>query len=314
MSASQNDGDEQKDSKYSTEDLFDEHQYIDSSLFISDEDDIMEKLKRRIKQYGKKFQEGAATRKENAIAKQKVAEAIAKKKAEQESERAVEEARMKAEQEAEKAVEEARIADSTDGDYQDSELAERTGNEISDSVVMSDIRQFQPQHESQVQEQNNPVMTMILPQKSGNTGLTVAFTVVAVVFGLVIVTVLAGILYVWANNLADDNIEGTWYNPIDTITFSSDGSMAESTGTLIEWRTDDKNLYMVDKDDQEYEYYFRYEISDDVLFMAPYDHDLVTIIGEECIAYSKSSTATDEDDFSEQLVRVAWPDWCTPEE
>ena len=60
-------------------------EYIDSSLFISDEDDIMEKLKRRIKQYGKKFQEGAATRKENAIAKQKVAEAIAKKKAEQEA-------------------------------------------------------------------------------------------------------------------------------------------------------------------------------------------------------------------------------------
>jgi hypothetical protein len=314
VSASKNDDDEKKDAKDSTENSFDDYQYIDSSLYISDEDDTMEKLKRRIKKFGEKFQEAAATRKKNAAAKQKMAEARAKKKAEEEAEKAEEEARMKAEEEAEKAEEEARKKNSTDGDYQDPDSAEWTGDEISDSVVMSDIHQSQPQHESQVEGQHNPMMTVVLPQKAGNTGLTVAITVVAVICGLAIVTVLAGILYVWANNLADDNIEGTWYNPVDTMTFSSDGSMEESTGTLIEWRTDNKNLYMVSKDDQEHEYYFRYKISDDVLFMAPYDHDLVTVIGEDCVAYSKSSTATDEDDYSEQIVRVAWPDWCTPEE
>jgi hypothetical protein len=90
--------------------------------------------------------------------------------------------------------------------------------------------------------------------------------------------------------------------------------MEETNGTFIEWRTDDKNLYMVDKDDLEHEYFFRYEISDDVIFIAPYDYDLVTVLGEDCTAYSKSSTATDEDDYYEQIVRVAWPDWCTPEE
>jgi len=298
VSASKNDDDEKKDAKDSTETSFDDYQYIDSSLYISDEDDTMEKLKRRIKKFGEKFQEAAATRKKNTAAKQKMAESRAKKKVEEEAEKAEEEARKK---------------NSTDGDYQDPDSAERTGDEISDSVVMSDIHQSQPQHE-QVEGQHNPMMTVVLPQKAGNTGLTVAITVVAVICGLAIVTVLAGILYVWANNLADDNIEGTWYNPVDTMTFSSDGSMEESTGTLIEWRTDNKNLYMVSKDDQEHEYYFRYKISDDVLFMAPYDHDLVTVIGEDCVAYSKSSTATDEDDYSEQIVRVAWPDWCTPEE
>ncbi len=103
VSAPQNDDDEQKESKDSTEDSFDAHQYIDSSMFISDEDDIMEKLKRKFKQFGKKFQEAAATRKKNAAAKQKMAEARAKKKTEEEAENAEEEARKKR---------------STDGDYQ----------------------------------------------------------------------------------------------------------------------------------------------------------------------------------------------------
>ena len=310
MSASQNDDDEQKDPNYSTEDLFDEHQYIDSSLFISDEDDIMEKLKRRIKQYGEKFQEGTATRKENAIAKQKMAEAMAKKRAEQEAERAVEEARMKAEQEAERAVEEARMADSTDGEFQDPESGGRAWDEISDSVVMSDIRQSQPQHESQVQEQSNPVMTMILPQKSGNT---VAFIVVAVVFGLVIMTVLAGILYVWANNLADEKIKGTWYNPAQTLTYSSGGDLTDSTNTFDEWRVDGNMLYMVDPSEPGYEYYFQYTISDDVLFLAPIDIDN-TIKGEDCTAYSRKPAAIEADVFEEEVVNVAWPSWCTPEE
>jgi len=311
VSASQNDDDEQKDAKDSTEDSFDEYQYIDGSVYISDEDDIMEKLKRKIKQFGKKFQEAGATRKKNAAAKQKMAEARAKKKAE-EAETAVEEAKKKAE-EAETAVEEARMKNSTDGDFQDPELAEKTGGEISDSVVMSDIRQSQPQHESQVEASHNPMMTVILPQKAGNTGLTVAFTVVAVVFGLVIVTVLAGILYVWANNLADEKIKGTWYNPAQTLTYSSYGDLTDSTNTFDEWRVDGNMLYMVDSSEPGYEYYFRYTISDDVLFLAPIDFD-ETVKGEDCTAYSRKAAAIDWDIFEEEVANVAWPSWCTPEE
>jgi len=313
VSASQNDDDEQKESKDFTEDSFDAHQYIDSSIFISDEDDIMEKFKLRIKQFGKKFQEAAATRKKNAAAKQKMAEAMAKKKADEESKKAVEEARKKAEEDAEKAVEEARMKNSIVDDYQDPELAEGTGDEISDSVVMSDIRQSQPQHEPQVEGQLNPMMTVILPQKAGNTGLTVAITVVAVVFGLVIVTVLAGILYVWANNLANEKIEGTWYNPTQTLTYSGDGDLTDSTNTFDEWRVDGNMLYMVDPSEPGYEYYFRYTISDDVLFLAPIDFD-ETVKGEDCTAYSRKAAAIDGDVFEEEVANVAWPSWCTPEE
>ena len=166
-------------------------------------------------------------------------------------------AKKKVEEEAEKAEEEARKKNSTDGDYQDPDSAERTGDEISDSVVMSDIHQSQPQHESQVEGQHNPMMTVVMPQKTGNTGLTVVAIVGTVGLVLVVTIILAGVLYVWANNLAAEEIEGTWYNPVQTFTFSDNGDMEDNATTYIEWRSEGNTLYLVDSTDPGYEYYYR---------------------------------------------------------
>ena len=150
---------------------------------------------------------------------------------------------------------------------------------------------------------------MMLPQPNNQKNLLLILGIVAVI-GIAFIVILAGILYVWASDLASSqDIEGTWYNPVDTITFNSDGSMTESTNTLVEWRIDGNGLFMSEGD--EYEYYFKYKISGDTLFIAPYDYDLETIIEEDCSAYSSNIEAKDRDTFENTIV--VFPTWCNPE-
>ena len=72
---------------------------------------------------------------------------------------------------------------------------------------------------------------------SGNTGLIV---ISAIVIGLILVVVLAGVLYVWASNLAEDQsseLVGDWTNPEDRLELKSNGEAKESTGTFKTWYT-----------------------------------------------------------------------------
>ncbi len=85
--------------------------------------------------------------------------------------------------------------------------------------------------------------------------------------------------------------------------------MTESTNTLVEWRIDGNDLFMSEGD--EYEYYFKYQITGDFLFLAPYDDDLETIMEKDCIAYSSNIEAKDMDTF-ENTIGV-FPTWCNPE-
>ena len=174
-------------------------------------------------------------------------------------------------------------------------------------------QQYVQQPEQFIQQ---PVMVMPAQDSSSKTILYVVGGISIAVVGLVI---LSGLLYVWASSLATqenewNNIEGTWYNPVQTFTFSSNGDLEDNATTFVEWRVEGNNLYFVDSTDPGYEYYFRYSISNDVLFLAPLDYDLVTVVGEDCSAYTRDRAGKDLDEYTDLVVRVEWPDWCTPEE
>jgi|MDSW01.1.fsa_nt_gb hypothetical protein len=149
-------------------------------------------------------------------------------------------------------------------------------------------------------------MTIMMPQKD-KSPLVMVLIIVGAIVGLII---LSGILYAWASSLADQNdaeLVGTWTSPVQTLTFESDGDLS-GNDEWNEWRTADDNLYLVDPSEPEYEYYFRYTITDEVLFIAPLDND-DSVVGEDCAAFVKEGL-----DWETKVESVNLPSWCTPEE
>lgn len=103
----------------------------------------------------------------------------------------------------------------------------------------------------------------------------------------------------------DGELANTWVNDVDTLVLSEDGKVTESTGSFSEWRADSDTLMFSDSSDPDYEYWFEYEISNDVLFLAPLDED-DSIMGELCVAYVKKGV-----DFNEAFAQSTQPSWCT---
>ena len=145
---------------------------------------------------------------------------------------------------------------------------------------------------------------------------------ISIVVLVAISVVLAGVMYVWAADLAEDNedqsIEGTWYNTADTITFYPNGTVTESTNTFINWQITDGDLvfeYLLE--DTLYEVALKYTIRDDtngneILFIAYYEYvdgeKMSNLAPELCFSYSSSVLGSDPD-YAE-TVRAVIPTWC----
>lgn len=145
---------------------------------------------------------------------------------------------------------------------------------------------------------------------SGNTGLIV---ISAIVIGLILVVVLAGVLYVWASNLAEDQsseLVGDWTNPEDRLELKSNGEAKESTGTFKTWYTMSGKLFF---EDDEYYWDFEYKVIDDLLFLAPYDENNV-LIEEECIGYVRGLNGESEPYYNDRINKAESdgiiPTWC----
>tara|TARA_Y100000589_G_scaffold275647_1_gene269825 strand:+ start:101 stop:874 length:774 start_codon:yes stop_codon:yes gene_type:complete len=146
-----------------------------------------------------------------------------------------------------------------------------------------------------------------------------AISIVALV---AISVVFAGVMYVWAANLAEENddqsIEGTWYNVNDTMTFYPNGTVTESTNTFMSWQTTDGDLVIeFFFDDNIYEIELKYTIRDDtdgneILFLAYYEYvdgeKTSNMAPEQCYSYSSSVLGSDPD-YAE-TVRAVIPTWC----
>ena len=119
-------------------------------------------------------------------------------------------------------------------------------------------------------------------------------------FGLVII-LLAVLL-----SAPDGELAGTWINDVDTLVLSENGEVTESEGFFSDWRADSDTIMFTTYEDPEYEYWFEYKISNDILFLAPLAVD-DSIIETDCITYVKQGV-----DFDNALEGSTIPKWCNP--
>jgi len=126
---------------------------------------------------------------------------------------------------------------------------------------------------------------------------------------LVLLLLLAGL----AGNDLDENLIGTWTNPVDELVLDSNGDVTESTGTFESWYIDDGNLIF---EEGEYYYVYKYTIADDILFLAPFDAD-DNLLEEDCVAYIEGSSGKTNSIFSDKIDAAEqsgdFPTWCQPE-
>ena len=187
--------------------------------------------------------------------------------------------------------------------------------------------QFQQMQNTQVAQFHgygqNAQMLLVQQTNKSKSGLWIALVIVVLPILFVAFTVvMAGVLYVWASDLAEEqdqtDLAGTWYNNADTMTLYSNGSVDESSGLIIEWSSEGENLTTtVLIDGEEIDLIWKYEIkidSDDdrILFMAYFDSENGTQTNEvaenSCIAYVDSVKGTEEDYIERK--RAIIPDWC----
>ena len=168
---------------------------------------------------------------------------------------------------------------------------------------------------------------MIVQQPNSNkwgAGKIIAFAIVGIVVLVAVTVVLAGVLYVWAEDLADEDkgsIEGTWYNPEDTMTLYANGTVAESTELITHWEIVNGDLvttFLIDDEeiDMKWKYAIKSDSEDDaMLFLAFYEVEngaQTNVIDEtSCIAYSDSVSGAEQQHFDNR--RVVFPDWCNPD-
>ena len=106
-------------------------------------------------------------------------------------------------------------------------------------------------------------------------------------------------------SMPDGELVGKWTNDVDTLVLDEDGTATESSGSFSEWRADSNTIMFTDASDPDYEFWFEYEISNNVLFLAPLDEN-DNIMGENCVAYVK-----DGHNFDSSLDGATIPKWCT---
>jgi hypothetical protein len=111
---------------------------------------------------------------------------------------------------------------------------------------------------------------------------------------------------------SEHEIVGEWYSTVETLEFQSDGAVVHTTSTdfsIIEWRVDGDDLFLEWSDDLGYEYSYKYQISEEFLFVAPYaEADDGTVSEDECLVMSSDKDGENENYWND--VNVSSPEWC----
>jgi hypothetical protein len=193
-----------------------------------------------------------------------------------------------------------------------------------------------PSNQDMIQQPTPPVVlqppVMMVPnyKTNSNSGKIIGIIVIVGVLVVTLTVVLAGVLYVWANSLAAsdtslsaDEIEGTWYNPADTLTLYPNGTVSESEGSVTQWRTNGNDLYItvhIGEDDIDVRTIYDIRLDDQgdsLLFIAFYQTDTESgnqtneIDEASCIAYSSSILGAENEHFDERIT--IFPSWCNPD-
>ena len=133
--------------------------------------------------------------------------------------------------------------------------------------------------------------------------------IITIATGAVGATIFISLLIGSGTDYSDNAIVGEWYSTVETLEFQSDGDVIHSDSSIVSWRVLDGNLLLQFTDDDEYEYYYKYQISEDFLFVAPYaDSDLSTVSENDCGVMSSDKDAKNENYWND--VNVSLPEWC----
>ena len=125
------------------------------------------------------------------------------------------------------------------------------------------------------------------------------FVVVFVFCSIMISSVMISVL-------TPPDIVGSWTNEVQSLSFDDRGQVEDSEEVWIEYRVHRGDLFLVANGEEEYEYLFIYEISGDILFIAPYTDD-GNIDTESCSAYADENIG-----WGNGLYDYI-PSWCSVE-
>ena len=130
--------------------------------------------------------------------------------------------------------------------------------------------------------------------------------------GTIVVALMLVGVFGALSNFSNADIVGEWYGPYDKIEFQSDGDVVHTTSTdfsIIGWRVDGNDLFLEWSDERGYEYLYKYQISEEFLFIAPYaEADDGTVSGDECWVMSSDKDGENENYWND--VNFSPPEWC----
>ena len=115
-----------------------------------------------------------------------------------------------------------------------------------------------------------------------------------------------------SSDIVEHEIVDTWYSSVESIEFESDGGVIHSGKNIVAWRFQSGDLVLQFADDDEYEYYYRFLISEPYIFIAPYaDANLQSVSSDDCVVLSLNEDAQNESYWDE--VNIKAPEWCNIE-
>jgi len=112
-----------------------------------------------------------------------------------------------------------------------------------------------------------------------------------------------------SSEIVEHEIVDTWYSSVESIEFESNGKVEHSGENIEAWRLQSGDLVLQFADDDEYEYYYRFLISEPYLFIAPYaDANLQSVSSDDCVVLSIDEDAQNESYWDEANIKA--PEWC----
>ena len=168
------------------------------------------------------------------------------------------------------------------------------------------------------QDNSNPQVAntnlVVVPNQSPGNNKP-SMVVVGIAVGIGVLIALSVLLYVWASDLADeaeteDSLVGTWTNPEDRLVLKSNGDVTETTDTFETWYVRGDDIFF---EDDTYYYKFKYLVTNDIIFLAPYDEN-GELSESDCVAYLYGTNGEDSSYFENKMEDASqngWvPNWC----
>ena len=123
-----------------------------------------------------------------------------------------------------------------------------------------------------------------------------------VVVGIVVIAIL-----MLSQSAEEKALIGKWENEVDSLNFKEGGELSHQGGLYDGWSVDGNTIIFTDSSDSLYEWHYKYQIDQNILFSVGLDESGEPIDGE-CVVMVKKGF-----DIYEEYDKVTDPYWCTSE-